>query len=123
MYHNHLLRIFQKFHLGFSLIALVITVSGGILILPTKSYNDKEIKENNIPDRRIRDNIAHNTGNAVEEDGRQKLVRTKRSQKKYQECKKRADESFMYFVENFQRHWEERISNITQLKEGYVSAC
>lgn len=123
MYHNHLLIIFQIFHLGFCLIALVITASGGILILLTKSCNDKEIKENNITDRRIRDNIAHNTVNAVEEHGRQKLVRTKRSQKKYQECKNRADESFMYFVENFQRHWEERISNITQLKEGYVSAC
>ena len=121
----HLLGIFQKFYLGFCLIALIITANAGILILLTKNCNDNEIKEAKIPDKRIRGFIAHNTVIAVEEDVRRPyLVRTKRSQRKDRECKSTTDKTdFKSFVDNFQRDWEERISKVTQLKEGYVSGC
>ena len=117
--------IFQKFHLGSCLIAIIIIASGGILILLTKSRNDKEIKVANITDRQFCDYVAHITVNAVEEDvRRQYLIRTKRSQKKDKECKEKTDQTqFNSFVKGFLLHWEERVTKIKQLKEDYVSAC
>ena len=94
------------------------------MIFLTKSCNDKEIKEANVPDRRIRGNIEHITVNAVEEDFRRPyLVRTKRNQRTDQECKETVGHNFKSFVDNFQSHWEERRDKIKKLKKEYVSAC
>ena len=116
---------FSKISFRFLLNCNNIIASGGILILLTKSWNDKKIKVANITDKQLRDYVAHITVNAVEEDvRRQYLIRTKRSQKKDKECKEQTDQTqFKSFVNGFLLHWEERVTKIKRLKEDYVSAC